>query len=108
MIETVAHVNYGLLGKFKFHLALHLPEQSRNMGPPRLVAVESNEGYNQPIKTKILNSNKRSTSRDIATAFMEWRALRHVACGGYWRVPNGSFVSPGQGIADICKSKPIL
>ena len=108
MIEKVAHVDYGLLGKLKFHLVLHLPEQSRNMGPPRLVAVESNEGYNQPIKTKIFNSNKRSASRDIAAAFMDWRTLRHIACGGYWMAANGSYVSPGQGITEICNSKHIL
>lgn len=107
VIRRVSIVNYTEVTRVKFHLLLHLARQSIMFGPPVLIATEANEKYNQPIREKIYNTNRRNPSSDIAKAFTQYRALRHISSGGCWKDDTGSVLQGGRLLQELVENSDL-
>ena len=89
-----------MLNKPKFHLLFHIADHAKRFGPPMVFATEKFESYNHITRNVGFFTNRRAPSRDIARAFGNWNAMRHMISGGVWK-GNGEWVQAGERIREM-------
>ncbi|KAF9053465.1 hypothetical protein BJ165DRAFT_1524159 [Panaeolus papilionaceus] len=76
--------------KIKYHLLTHLTQDIKRFGPLAGVASEVYEAFNGIFRYCSIFSNHLSPSRDIALQLAGQESVKHILCGGWWRIPASS------------------
>ncbi|KAJ7348328.1 hypothetical protein DFH08DRAFT_1000016 [Mycena albidolilacea] len=96
-LAATALWNTQWFNKPKFHLFVHLTNHIPRFGPLILYATESFESFNLVIRLRSIHSSKHAPSVDIASAFSQLHAIRHLVSGGYVLADEeGRNVAPRQ------------
>ncbi|KAI9103924.1 hypothetical protein DFS34DRAFT_668358 [Phlyctochytrium arcticum] len=74
-----------LFGRRKYHMLVHLLKTVRTFGPARGTESQKFESYNGVTREQIIHTNWQYPSRDVAAFFINYRTVRHIFCGGFWK-----------------------
>ncbi|KAI5825258.1 hypothetical protein K523DRAFT_251457 [Schizophyllum commune Tattone D] len=97
LLDCTCRFDAQWFNKPKFHMLVHLPEHIRRFGPAMLFATEGFESFNAIIRARSIHSNRHAPSRDIARSMAQSNRIRHLASGGFFRIPRD--VNPSGGLA---------
>ncbi|KAF7334908.1 hypothetical protein MVEN_02240500 [Mycena venus] len=101
-LAATALWNTQWFNKPKFHLFVHFIDHIPRFGPLILYATESFESFNLVIRLRSIHSSKHAPSVDIASAFSQLHAIRHLVSGGYVLADkDGRSIAPRQAGPEI-------
>ncbi|KAI9316951.1 hypothetical protein DFJ73DRAFT_770011 [Zopfochytrium polystomum] len=72
--------------KPNLHLLRELLFYVKRFGRPGDYASETQESFNKHIRSNIIGSNRQNTLKDVALAFAQQAAARHLTAGGLYQV----------------------
>jgi hypothetical protein len=101
------HCNARWVRKDKIHTLVHLLDHIIRFGPAPNFATEKFESYNGVLREQLIHSNRHNPSRDIAVSFVDYKIIRHLVSGGYWKDKDGSWIQAGTLIRSLFEDKDV-
>ncbi|KAI9102781.1 hypothetical protein DFS34DRAFT_674335 [Phlyctochytrium arcticum] len=92
MYASICDIDIAIFSRRKYHALVHIIEDIRRFGPPRLYASEKFESFNPIVRNQLNHTNRHSPSKDVSIRFARFRTVCHLISGGYWE-ENASWVN---------------
>ncbi|KAJ7659979.1 hypothetical protein B0H17DRAFT_1163121 [Mycena rosella] len=97
-----------IITKVKYHLLVHLEDDTVEFGPLIGVMTEIFECFNAIFRFCSILSNHLAPSRDIAIQLGDQEGLKHRLTGGWWRTTDNKWQQAGRGVRHFMEKHPVL
>ncbi|KAI9092383.1 hypothetical protein DFS34DRAFT_575283 [Phlyctochytrium arcticum] len=106
MYASICDIDIAIFSRRKYHALVHIIEDIRRFGPPRLYASEKFESFNPIVRNQLNHTNRHSPSKDVSIRFARFRTIRHLISGGYWE-ENASWVNAGPNVQNLSRDETV-
>ncbi|KAI9104014.1 hypothetical protein DFS34DRAFT_590427 [Phlyctochytrium arcticum] len=106
MYASICDIDIAIFSRRKDHALVHIIEDIRRFGPPRLYASEKFEIINPIVRNQLNHTNRHSPSKDVFIRFARFQTIRHLIGGGYWE-ENASWVNAGQNVQNLFRNETV-
>ncbi|KAJ7648146.1 hypothetical protein B0H17DRAFT_1163798 [Mycena rosella] len=97
-----------IITKVKYHLLVHLEDDTVEFGPLIGIMTEIFECFNAIFRFCSILSNHLAPSRDIAIQLGDQEGLKHRLTGGWWRTTDKKWQQAGRGVRHFMEKHPVL
>ncbi|KAI9103867.1 hypothetical protein DFS34DRAFT_668125 [Phlyctochytrium arcticum] len=100
LIASICDIDITIFSRCKYHALVHLVEDIRRFGPPRVYASEKFESFNPLVRCQLNHTNCHAPSKDVVIRFAQFRTVRHIISGGFWEEIS-SYINAGRKVLDL-------